>query len=245
MSELELQVQLRRLGAAIEYPPTPDLASRVHERLAARRPGRLRLPRRRTLAVALALIAIAVGVAFAVPPARTAILRFFHIGAVTVERVDTLPQATGKGLAAGLGRPLPLAEAERRAGFHVLLPPAANRPRRAYYLDGLLAVLLSVPTHEGKKPVLLAEIRDTDYGIAKKAAGLNTKIEPVHVNGGEGIWMHGAPHVITYMGTDGRFHAQPTRLAGDVLIWLRGELTLRLEGELTKAEALELARSIR
>jgi hypothetical protein len=36
-----------------------------------------------------------------------------------------------------------------------------------------------------------------------------------------------------------------TRLAGNVLVWTRGDLTLRLEGNLTRQRALELARSIR
>ena len=47
---------------------------------------------RRALVPALALL-VALGIAFAVPQARSAILRFFHIGAVTIERVETLPAA--------------------------------------------------------------------------------------------------------------------------------------------------------
>ena len=37
---------------------------------------------------------------------------------------------------------------------------------------------------------------------------------------------------------------EPTFLAGTVLLWNRGPLLLRLEGDLTRKEALELAESI-
>ena len=36
---------------------------------------------------------------------------------------------------------------------------------------------------------------------------------------------------------------EPTYLAGTVLLWNRGELLLRLEGDLTQAEAVRLAES--
>src|SRR5207244_3067329 len=60
---------------------------------------------RRAVVLALALVAIAVATAFAVPQARTAILRFFHLGGATVIRVETLPPAVERKHAGGLGRP--------------------------------------------------------------------------------------------------------------------------------------------
>src|SRR5205823_1036388 len=86
MSALELR--LRALGQALELPPEPDLAPRVLERLEGRRRP---FPWRRGAVLALALLVLALGAAFAVPQARSAILRFFHLGGVTVIRVETLP----------------------------------------------------------------------------------------------------------------------------------------------------------
>ncbi len=37
---------------------------------------------------------------------------------------------------------------------------------------------------------------------------------------------------------------EPTYLAGNTLLWNRGDLLFRLEGDLTKDEALELARDV-
>jgi hypothetical protein len=58
------------------------------------------------------------------------------------------------------------------------------------------------------------------------------------------MWIRGAPHVVMFRTRSGRVQDFTTRLAGNVLVWTRGDLTLRLEGELTKKRALELARSI-
>ncbi len=76
----ELERALVALGNELEFPPTPDVAGAVRARLA---------PRRRWLrpaALVFAVVVVGVGIAMAVPPARSAILRFFHIGAATVER---------------------------------------------------------------------------------------------------------------------------------------------------------------
>src|SRR5512132_3685714 len=92
----ELERALIALGNELEFPPTPDLWPGVRERLHRRswfRPA--------VFAVALGLVAV--GIAFAVPPARSAILRFFHLGAATVEQVDTLPAAQNRPLVSGLG----------------------------------------------------------------------------------------------------------------------------------------------
>src|SRR5438034_829291 len=69
----ELERALLALGEAIDFPPEPDLRPRVRERIQGRRLAR-------PLVLAFAAVVVAVGVAFAVPPARSAILRFFHIG---------------------------------------------------------------------------------------------------------------------------------------------------------------------
>src|SRR5436190_310395 len=91
----ELERALIALGDELEFPPAPDAWPRVAERLQRRRWIR-------PAVFALAASVLALGIAFAVPPARSAILKFFHIGSVTVERVDTLPPAQTQPFATGL-----------------------------------------------------------------------------------------------------------------------------------------------
>ena len=126
-----LEIRLRALAHEVDIPAERDLAPSVLARLEGQRP----FAWRRAALLALALLAIAVGAAFAVPQARSAILRFFHIGGETIMRVDTLPPAVERSQAAGLGSPVSRSNAERTLGFRLLLPPVhGDGPKRVYVL---------------------------------------------------------------------------------------------------------------
>ncbi|HLM36286.1 MAG TPA: hypothetical protein VK287_00710 [Gaiellaceae bacterium] len=233
MSSLERQLQ--RLGQELAYPREPDVASAVLARL-DRRPFPWRL-----VAVAFAVLAVAVGAAFAVPQARTTILKWFHLRGVTIERVETLPSAAERSQAGGLGRPLSPDQAARVVGFQLALPPRTN-PSRVYVLEGALA---SVVLRAEGRPLLLSEYRSGNVDLLKKSVGGKTVIEPVRVSGEPGLWLEGGPHTLTYFNQRGEFRQRTVKIRGNVLLWVDGELTLRLEGELTKAEALRIGRLIR
>jgi hypothetical protein len=232
-----LEQQLQALGRELAYPTEPDLAPAVLARL-----DRKPFPWRRAVAVALAAVVIGVAAAFAVPQARSAILRFFHLRGVTVERVETLPRAVERSQAEGLGRPVSREEAERELGFRLALPPFENgEPRRVYVLAGALA---SVIVHEDGRPLLLSEFRATRFDLLKKLVGSTSVVEPVKVDGARGLWLEGPPHTLTYLDQLGQFRERTVRIHGNVLLWTHGNLTLRLEGRLSKAEALRIAHEI-
>ena len=230
-----LEQQLERLGRELEYPQEPDVAPGVLVRL-DRRPFPWRL-----VAVALAVLVVAVAAAFAVPQARTTILKWFHLRGVTVERVETLPPAVERSQAGGLGRPLTPDAAERAVGFELALPPETH-PGRVYVLDDALA---SVVLRLEGDPLLLAEYRSGSFDLLKKSTGAKTVIEPVLVHGKPGLWLEGGPHTLTYFNRRGEFRQRTVKIRGNVLLWTDGQLTLRLEGRLTKAEALRIGRLIR
>ena len=236
----ELEHALLALGREVEFPPVPDLVPRVRERLEGHPRGWSR-----PLALAVAIALVAFGIAMAVPPARSAILRFFHIGAVTVERVETLPRAEERPLAAGLGAPLSREEAERRAGFRIHLPPFKGPPpngfppTRYYARPGVIATFL----HSGTTPILLVELRGDQAAVGKKFVGPETRVEPAQI-GQFGIWLAGGEHVLIWQFGDQPAHQIVTRLAGNVLIWVDRNRTYRLEGDLDKSQMLELARQI-
>jgi hypothetical protein len=211
----ELEQALVALGRELEFPPTPDLFSGVGARLS----------RRRWLWPAIAVAVLALGVAMAVPPARSAILDFFHIGAVTVERVDTLPPARERPLVSGLGpvRSRPTLEL-----------PEGVTATTYYERPGLAAALLRV----GGKPVLLAELDGDQVMFGKKLIAGDSKVESTDL-GTSSLWIEGARHVLIW-----QFGEAQTRLAGNVLIWLVGDTTYRLEGALDKGQMLQLARKI-
>ena len=64
------------------------------------------------------------------------------------------------------------------------------------------------------------------------------------VNGEPGLFVTGDDHFVMFVDENGDIRDEQTYLAGTVLLWNRGPLLLRLEGDLTRAEALELAESV-
>jgi hypothetical protein len=50
---------------------------------------------------------------------------------------------------------------------------------------------------------------------------------------------------LEHLDASGRLRAEPPRTSGPSLIWQRGELTLRLEGEPDRQRALAIAGSVR
>jgi hypothetical protein len=67
----------------------------------------------------------------------------------------------------------------------------------------------------------------------------------VTVNGGRGFWLEGAPHQFFYRDPDGSVRPDTLRLAGNTLLWEQGGVTLRLEADLTRDQALRLASTFR
>ena len=219
---MDLESELRALD--LDWPSTPapfELGPSVLPR------------RRRRWAIAAAgAAAAAVAAAFAVPQSRGALLRFLHLGAARVELVQTLPPAERRSLTADLGRPVPLAVA-RGLVPGLRLPPLDPPPPA--YAEG---EVVSFVFRSDGRPVLLNELPGGGSLYLKKLAAFGTSVEPVDLFDG-GLWVTGREHVVT-------FPNRSPRLAGDVLVWLEGDTTFRLEGPgLAKADALRLARSLR
>jgi hypothetical protein len=234
----ELERALVVLGNHLELPPEPDLSAAVRALLTA--PPRRRHQRRLVLALALAALAL-LAAALAVPSARTTLLRWFHLRGVTIERVDTLPPTVERPLLYGLGHPLPPAEASKEVGFEVLLPRAHGEVARVYVTEGLASMVLRV----NGRNVLLNQFHARDIGIVKKFTGEATVIRHVVINGRSGFWLEGGPHIVNFLDRYGRSDYRETRFAGNVLLWTRGRVTLRLEGPIGEKTAIEIARGVR
>ena len=243
----ELERALRELGGEVVFPATPDVATAVRGRLAAEpaRPPR-RAPWRRPLVLAAATLLLALAAAMAVPGARTAILKWLGIGGVSVERVETLPE-TRRWQQLAPGRRVSFAEAERATSFRILTPPPKGRCRRC----GTVLLDRSVPggmvtfVWPGATPVLLlSEFRGAALLFIQKSVGPRTRLEPVVVNGNPGYWISGAHHAVVFRDVRGRVRELP-RLAGNVLLWVQGGVTFRLEGDIPKRQALDLAHALR
>jgi hypothetical protein len=228
-------------AVAIDWPPTPELAAAVERRLSGEAPQPSRRRTWRLAAVAVAVLAVALGAVLAVSPgARSAVLELFRIKGATVQRVQELPDVRG-GEHLDLGERVSLEEAERVAGFDVLLPEGADVDE--VWFDrrigrGAVTVVWCCPR------VVLTQFRGLASPYAQKQVGPDSEVDYVPVNGRQGIWISGAQHVVVFRNEFGVIQERP-RLARNVLLWEQGPLTLRLEGGFTKARALEIARSMR
>jgi hypothetical protein len=248
MSELELA--LVDLGRHVEFPPTPDLTPRVRARL-AEKPSRARsLARgyRNRVAIALAVLAVAVGAVMAVPQTRAAILEFFRLRGVTIERVDELPTVpiNEDFNKLFLGEQVTLDEARDRADFEVLLPEALGDPDGVYFQGSPPGGMVSFVYGSAEEPrALFTQFRASVENAVFKKVEAGTDIEAVTVEGQPGFYLSGEPHVFGYVDADDQFREETVRLVGNVLLWERRPLTLRLEGDLSRDEALDIARSVR
>lgn len=227
----ELETALGQLGGEVAFPPTPDLTSAIR--------GRLERPQpfwRRPIALVLAVVAVAaVAAAFAVPQSRSAILDWLGLRNVSVVRVEKLPTVPAGNL--DLGKQVTLDEAKHRASW-LRLPD--SKPDSVWVSEsipgGKVSLLWGTPANVR---LLLTEVSGRAY--IEKIISAGTEVERVKI-GNAGAWFHG-PHVVMFQDREGRFHDSQARLAANTLVWQQGGVTLRLEGSLSKDEALRIART--
>jgi hypothetical protein len=221
--------ELRALASFVDLPDERDLAPAVRARLRGR-------PRRRRAAVVVFAAALAaVAVAFAVPPARSAILRLFHLQGARIEYVDRLPDVRTAPL--DLGVRISPADAERTAGFRPVASDLLGRPDEVSWDGSLLWY------RYGRTRLLVSQFRARErIDLVKKVVERDTMITPVTVHGQPGYFITGGTHFL-YMAPGGVVRTEPVRLRRQVLLWQHGPLTLRLEGDLTIQRALRIARS--
>ena len=219
---IDLERDLRALGAALDLPPAPDLAAGIRARLepapAAQQPPRTR-PRVRD-------------------PRRRAGRRLRGAaGAHGDPRVLRPRRRLGhaRGDAARGGR----ASRGSRPRAASCTPGRGARPRDVRGLRPRRATptRCASPTtcpggqvsfiwrdEDGEIELLLSEFRaGLDRDFVEKMTGPDTTIEQLEVNGEPALWLGGAPHAFGYRDPSDEFGQVPLRLAGPTLLWQRGE----------------------
>lgn len=224
----DLDRDLRALAEFVDLPGERDLVPAVLRRLhQPKEPGRWW---RQVAGVAALVLVVSLAATMAVPDARTAVLRFLGIKGATVIRVDELPPAGTSSRE--FGESVTLAEAERVVGFRPLLiedgePDDVRIDRFSPYF---IVILYG-------EPDVRLRLTEMVGGLTQKYARVEQRVERVRVGGEPGIWVEGRHVVSEPFGLP--------RLSGNVLLWEQDGLTLRLEGKLTKEQALELANSVK
>jgi hypothetical protein len=241
----ELERALLALGRDLDVPEAPDVVPAVLRSVEPRSRRLAWRPGRRELAIAFAALLVALAAVLAVPDARSALLRVLHLGGERIELVDELPPADSDLDESALGEPVTLEEARRRAGFR---PRELDDPPDRVYLLGPRPTVWFVYGPPGDVRLLVSQtprlVVDRDL-IAKKSAGPGTSIEDTDVDGSPAFFLSGDPHLVLLFDENGDVVSDSTRLAGNVLIWQDDNTAFRIEGDLTKDEAVVLGESLR
>lgn len=265
-----LEQRLYAVGQGFPYPPTPDLATAVHEQLEAKN-ARRAFPRTR-LAWVLAILILLGSIAFAVPPVRAQILEFLQIGGMRVffgettqpeasaipeqtstiepgaipggETQITTPLAAGLPAVQDLVEPTTLQAAQAQSGFSLKVPAYPQNlglPDQVYSLDlEGPAVLLLWMEPDAPQEVALSLLQLGPGAFAGK--GAPGTVEQVEVSGEPGLWMEGQHMLYLHLGENYKNVQIPVE--GKILIWTEGSITYRLEGAPSLEEALRIAESL-
>jgi hypothetical protein len=253
--------RLRDAAAAMDYPPTPDIAAGVRHRLAAqRRPRPLQPWYANRLAWAAAVVLLAAAILLAVPQARAAIFEFFQIGDIrifpaaptatpAVDEASEFDESIPTLSIAGLEGETTLARLQDELGEALVLPDypmGIGEPDKLFLQDrvGPIGILVWLETDSVDKPWAVLYILALDQG----AFGAKFEVESMQgtmVNGRHAYWVEGR-HLLFFYDEAGDALPVITRLVdGNTLIWTVDDVTYRLETVLSLEEAVRMAESMR
>ncbi|MFG2054353.1 hypothetical protein ACGFI9_09990 [Micromonospora sp. NPDC048930] len=236
----DLERELRDLSAWLETPAAPDITARVRARLTA--PAARRRRWRYWLAGALAALLVAV-----LPPGRAALadavaglLRFSGI-VIGTSPAPVLPSGTPSPLPQQ--RPADLHEAQRKVRFPIRVPAKLGPPEQVLIADadGIGSYRVATLLYRGGALRLDAFDGQLDPVFQKQAAGPD--VEWVQVDGDFALWI-GRPHALAYVDRGGTVRVETARLAGATLIWQEAGVSYRLEGDLSRDDAIRIADSL-
>jgi hypothetical protein len=265
-----LEQALMLVGDGLDYPPASAVAPAVISRLReehVRSPvrgildglrDRWRLAPRPawsmvTTGVAVVLVLLG-GIVIASPSAREAVAGWLGLRGVRITQTPHPTLTPGAFSELRLGERVTLDEAMRLVDYRILLPEGLM-PGEVYVQAGIPGGQVSLVygasaglprASETGAGLLLTQFRgQVDRPqIDKVVQQGEASVDFVVVNGGPGFWISGRPHFVSFVDENGVSRQDTVRLAGNVLMWEQGGLTLRLESALSLDRALEIAEII-
>lgn len=223
-----LVADLRALGRAVTAEPSDGLAAAVLTRLEP-------APRRRRVArpAAIAVVAVLLGL-LAAPPVRAAVVEWFRLAGAVVHLVP--------GSGAGTAPPPPSATGSAtpaRLPFRTVDLPGLGEP------DGVeVSPDRRRLSRSWDRPGGTVRLDQFDAGLDYAFAKTAPELDWVDVGGRSALWFE-RPHELVLLEPDGTPSPGTTRIAGHTLVWATDDSVLRLEGALTRAEAVALATAAR
>jgi hypothetical protein len=206
-------------------------------------------------------VVIALTALVAYQPSRDAIAGWVNVH-VFFQRVHVVPTPSPLppgplGQRLGLGSRTTLAGAQSQVSWHVTVPSRLGDPDEVYLqlpptgsAKGEVTLVYStrpdIPVAgETGVSVLVTEARGAvDRNFFGKMLGPGTTVDDVTVAGHGGFWIAGSLHDFYFTDANGSWRSETMRLATNTLILDVGGTIVRIEGNMTKAQALEIAASL-
>ena len=255
----ELEQQLYDLGASLAWPATPAHSWAPRAARSGAVLGGVRVQPRWALVAAAALLLVAAALA-AYPPSRNAIAGWLnlHTNVIRVQHPPTpsvLPSGR-LGSDLSLGDRTTLQAARDDLAWPIAVPGSRGAPDAVYVQKTELApsageVTLVYGSRAGIPvsratgvSVLVTEARGrVDEVYFQKMLGGGASIQQVDTGGRPAYWITGA-HDFVFVDSAGNVRFETLRLATNTLVLDRGGVIVRIEGDLTRDQALALARSL-
>jgi len=270
----QLEARLRQAAATFAYPPSPDIAHGVRRRFerAPAWPGGLR---RRLAWGAVVVLVILAGLMAVpqVRAAVFEILHIgaVHIVPLTpTPEVTPTPPALGPTSTAPIATPLSgaqpvpspsptpllsvldlagettLADARARAGFPIGLPaypPGLGMPDRVFVQDlgGPVVVLVWLDRQQPSRVRMSLH----ELGPGTFAEKLQPPvIQETTINGQPAVWTEG-PYLLQFLRRGQVIYDAQRLVEGHTLVWTQGDVTYRLESDVSLTEAARVATSLK
>ena len=158
-----------------------------------------------------------------------------------------------------LGQPTSAADASSRTGLPASVAPLLGEPEGIYVVSppasGQIVVVyppsatLPVSRVAGTGALLSIMPGTIEDGLFAKGLGPDTTVETLSFLDAAGLsvnaaWLSGQPHTYAFIDRNGQVHFDTLRLATNTLLWSDGEITYRLEADVSRDTAIGIARSV-
>jgi hypothetical protein len=267
MNEMDFETHVRSITMRMEYPHTPDIAGSVRTRLRASTHPRF-ISRR--LAWSLTIILVLLSSLLFIPSVRAAVLDFIQIGVdrifpyVVIPTTQVIPTTTLQSspppmpLTATpfvqvatlipklkqLAGETTLAGAQTKVNFKIMLPTYPSDLSQPDYVfvqnaEGNMVILVWLDPQASDQVLMSLHLIPNGSWMLEKFEPKVT--QETKVNGQRAIWTEG-PYPMILQNGDVGFQRL---VEGHVLIWTDGNITFRLETNLSLEEAVKIAESLK
>jgi hypothetical protein len=245
-SESEMHTRLNRSAKWLDYPPTPDIATTVRDQLKQQS---------RTMPIWIGRIAagivLVVLIGLSVPPLRAAVWEWIQIGAVRIFNTEVM-QPTFESLYQipasdttvtafqRYGYTVPLEQAQAIMNIPLpMFPPDIGLPDVIIRAESSRSAFILLWTNPDDGDQVQLSLHLVDQGMAVNNGYPGIPVE-VSVHDAVAVWLT-EDHFIFFPFRENFIERTVT---DPVLVWQQGSLTIRLEGQFTQSEALQIAESI-